>query len=211
MLCYPDLAVIFRPGLISHPNHELLPREHQLSQEVLEFLIEHQDWFMLDIPPPPTSSTSRHDSINASPLSSPLSPTEDEDLMVVPSSDDDQPKSEATWKLVERARKVDRRRTVSERHRTPMDHPAAPAARVAQQGVLSPVSESPTVSVHEPLNGGSVTVTRSRTMPSRRPAPKEGASSEERAPQGNVLKKQKRASAQTHQRQRTMEKNDISS
>lgn len=48
-----NLAVIFRPGLISHPNHEMEPQEHQLSQKVLEFLIAQQDWFMLDIPPPP--------------------------------------------------------------------------------------------------------------------------------------------------------------
>ncbi|KAF4596219.1 hypothetical protein EYR38_007594 [Pleurotus pulmonarius] len=48
-----NLAVIFRPGIISHPTHEMLPNEHHLSQKVLEFLIEHQDWFMLDIPPPP--------------------------------------------------------------------------------------------------------------------------------------------------------------
>ncbi|EIW83845.1 Rho GTPase activation protein, partial [Coniophora puteana RWD-64-598 SS2] len=44
-----NLAVIFRPGLISHPNHELTPHEHALSQRVLEFLIEQQDWFLLDI------------------------------------------------------------------------------------------------------------------------------------------------------------------
>ncbi|KAF7316721.1 Rho GTPase activator [Mycena chlorophos] len=51
---YPtDLAVIFRPGLISHPSHEMSPSEHDLSQRVLEFLIAQQDWFMLDIPPPP--------------------------------------------------------------------------------------------------------------------------------------------------------------
>ncbi|KAJ2922555.1 hypothetical protein H1R20_g14545, partial [Candolleomyces eurysporus] len=48
-----NLAVIFRPGLISHPQHEMSPQEHALSQKVLEFLIAHQDWFMLDIPPPP--------------------------------------------------------------------------------------------------------------------------------------------------------------
>ncbi|KAI9442832.1 Rho GTPase activation protein [Lactarius psammicola] len=48
-----NLAVIFRPGLMSHPEHELSPSEHQLSQDVLEFLIAHQDWFMLDTPPPP--------------------------------------------------------------------------------------------------------------------------------------------------------------
>jgi hypothetical protein len=38
---------------MSHPDHELSPTEHQLSQDVLEFLIAHQDWFMLDTPPPP--------------------------------------------------------------------------------------------------------------------------------------------------------------
>ncbi len=41
-----DLAVIFRPGLISHPDHELLPAEHLLSQDVLEFLIALRDWFI---------------------------------------------------------------------------------------------------------------------------------------------------------------------
>ncbi|KAH9957452.1 Rho GTPase activation protein, partial [Russula dissimulans] len=45
-----NLAVIFRPGLMSHPSHELSPTEHKLSQDVLEFLIAHQDWFMLDTP-----------------------------------------------------------------------------------------------------------------------------------------------------------------
>ncbi|KAG2017651.1 rho GTPase activator, variant 2 [Coprinopsis cinerea AmutBmut pab1-1] len=48
-----NLAVIFRPGLLSHPEHEMVPQEHALSQKVLEFLIAHQDWFMLDVPPPP--------------------------------------------------------------------------------------------------------------------------------------------------------------
>lgn len=56
-----DLAVIFRPGLINHPSHEMSPKEHQLSQEVLEFLIEHQDWFMLDVPPPPPPNKPAND------------------------------------------------------------------------------------------------------------------------------------------------------
>ncbi|TFK62259.1 RhoGAP-domain-containing protein [Pluteus cervinus] len=48
-----NLAVVFRPGLISHPNHEMSPKEHTLSQRVLEFMIAHQDWFMDVVPPPP--------------------------------------------------------------------------------------------------------------------------------------------------------------
>ncbi|KAH7341930.1 Rho GTPase activation protein [Rhizoctonia solani] len=45
-----NLAVIFRPGIISLPAHEMKPTEHALSQEVLVFLIQHQDHFMLDPP-----------------------------------------------------------------------------------------------------------------------------------------------------------------
>ncbi|KAF5359605.1 hypothetical protein D9756_003102 [Leucocoprinus leucothites] len=53
-----NLAVIFRPGILSHPSHEMLPAEHALSQQVLEFLIANQDWFMLDTPAPNPSLVS---------------------------------------------------------------------------------------------------------------------------------------------------------
>ncbi len=42
-----DLALIFQPGILSHPDHHMRPSEHVLSQRVLEFLIEHQDHFLL--------------------------------------------------------------------------------------------------------------------------------------------------------------------
>ena len=42
-----NLAAIFQPGLISHPNHDMVPGEYRLSQEVLVFLITHQDHFLL--------------------------------------------------------------------------------------------------------------------------------------------------------------------
>ena len=42
-----NLAAIFQPGLISHPNHDMAPGEYKLSQEVLVFLITHQDHFLL--------------------------------------------------------------------------------------------------------------------------------------------------------------------
>ncbi|RPA89826.1 RhoGAP-domain-containing protein [Choiromyces venosus 120613-1] len=42
-----NLAAIFQPGLISHPNHDMEPGEYKLSQEVLVFLITHQDHFLL--------------------------------------------------------------------------------------------------------------------------------------------------------------------
>jgi len=90
-----DLAVIFRPGLMSHPSHELSPSEHRLSQDVLEFLIAHQDWFMLDTPPPPALPPTPSRS-----LTPPLSPGAS-----VSVSDDEGPEG---WRIIERHPRVPR-------------------------------------------------------------------------------------------------------
>ena len=42
-----NLAAIFQPGLLSHPNHDMSPSEYRLSQDVLIFLIENQDSFLI--------------------------------------------------------------------------------------------------------------------------------------------------------------------
>ena len=90
-----DLAVIFRPAVLSHPDHEMQPQEHRLSQEVLEFLIAHQDWFMLDIPPPPAKSAGG-----------------DEEVVLT----SDEEANGGGWKLVDQPVKIGRRRTTTERH-----------------------------------------------------------------------------------------------
>jgi GTPase-activating protein SAC7 len=41
-----NLAAIFQPGIISHPSHDMAPKEYRLSQDVLIFLIENQDNFL---------------------------------------------------------------------------------------------------------------------------------------------------------------------
>ncbi|CAG8242350.1 unnamed protein product [Penicillium salamii] len=41
-----NLAAIFQPGMLSHPNHDMSPDEYKLSQDVLIFLIENQDHFL---------------------------------------------------------------------------------------------------------------------------------------------------------------------
>ncbi|KZT29820.1 Rho GTPase activation protein [Neolentinus lepideus HHB14362 ss-1] len=175
-----NLAVIFRPGLINHPDHELSPKEHQLSQDVLEFLIAHQDWFILDIPPPPDSTSP----------GAPKSPHSlDDDIGVVPSSDDDQSYVGGGWRLVgkDRRLKVQRRRTTTER--TDL------AGKSPERG-LAPVSESPTLG-----EGGGASVTRSRTLPSTRSrvsgdsSPLPTSSEEDRGRHGKTLKKQRRSSA----------------
>jgi len=160
-----NLAVIFRPGLISHPNHEMSPGEHALSQQVLEFLIAHQDHFMLDIPPPPTDRLG----------SPPPAQSDIEDITVVPSSDEEQSNVGGGWKLVNRVRPpVSRRRTTID---------SSDSHGILTEGSMSPVPESPS---EKSAHG----VKRSRTLPSRR---KGNASDGDEQPR--VLRKQKRASA----------------
>ena len=42
-----NLAAIFQPGMLSHPQHDMAPLEYRLSQDVLIFLIENQDHFLI--------------------------------------------------------------------------------------------------------------------------------------------------------------------
>lgn len=42
-----NLAAIFQPGMLSHPNHAMAPEEYRLNQAVIIFLIENQDHFLI--------------------------------------------------------------------------------------------------------------------------------------------------------------------
>ena len=42
-----NLSAIFQPGLLSNPQHDLHPEAYRLSQDVLIFLIENQDFFLV--------------------------------------------------------------------------------------------------------------------------------------------------------------------
>ncbi|KAI9697831.1 MAG: hypothetical protein M1836_004507 [Candelina mexicana] len=42
-----NLAAIFQPGMLTHPKHDMVPQEYRLSQDVLIFLIENQDNFLI--------------------------------------------------------------------------------------------------------------------------------------------------------------------
>lgn len=42
-----NLSAIFQPGILSHPSHAMSPNEYRLSQDVLIFLIDKQDHFLI--------------------------------------------------------------------------------------------------------------------------------------------------------------------
>ncbi|KAF2197284.1 RhoGAP-domain-containing protein [Delitschia confertaspora ATCC 74209] len=42
-----NLAAIFQPGILSHPQHAMSPQDYRLNQDVLIFLIDNQDHFLI--------------------------------------------------------------------------------------------------------------------------------------------------------------------
>lgn len=42
-----NLSAIFQPGMLSHPDHDMVPKQYRLSQDVIMFLIENQDHFLV--------------------------------------------------------------------------------------------------------------------------------------------------------------------
>ena len=42
-----NLASIFQPGMLSHPKDDMTPQEYRLSQDVVIFLIDNQDSFLI--------------------------------------------------------------------------------------------------------------------------------------------------------------------
>ncbi|WVR07539.1 hypothetical protein IAU60_004581 [Kwoniella sp. DSM 27419] len=82
----PNLALIFQPGMINHPLHAMHPKEHVLSQQVVEFLINHQDNFVLGM-----ELTHRRKEKASSPPPPPPRVKADPDMMLPSDSDDDVP------------------------------------------------------------------------------------------------------------------------
>ncbi|CAE6485388.1 unnamed protein product [Rhizoctonia solani] len=164
-----NLAVIFRPGIISLPAHEMKPTEHALSQQVLVFLIQHQDHFMLDPP-------ARGDSIMLSAGMSPgierntyigshpgqFSPGVERPGYIVPSDSDEDPPP-GGYKLVERRRDPT---TGSLARRRSFHDPGTNLGPLTTEPE-SIGSESP---VTTESGGGGGKVKRSRTVPSQRGA-----------------------------------------
>ncbi|KZT52324.1 Rho GTPase activation protein [Calocera cornea HHB12733] len=189
-----NLALIFRPGLISHPSHELSPEEHQLSLQVLEFLIAQQDYFMMDLSPPPIPPTPSVEAPQPQfpvpaqpPIPAPVNTSaaaamssaqtgdapspgeESSDVYMVPSSSDSDPPS-GGWKLISKGKKeklVQRRRTTESR---PSKRTATQSDAPRRGGALSPVVSEEGELRPSPVGStaSSTGVKRSRTLPSRK-------------------------------------------
>src|SRR5690606_14433454 len=65
-----NLSAIFQPGLINHPSHDMSPEQYATSQEVLVFLINHQDNFLLGMQGKDDGRVGKDAQLPVSPISS---------------------------------------------------------------------------------------------------------------------------------------------
>lgn len=71
----PNLAAIFQPGILSHPQHDMAPPEYRLSQDVLIFLIENQDSFLIGMQGTAADAETVRDVQSGTPTRAPATPT----------------------------------------------------------------------------------------------------------------------------------------
>jgi hypothetical protein len=71
----PNLAAIFQPGILNHPQHDMAPQEYRLSQDVLIFLIENQDNFLIGMQGTAADADTVREVQTGAPAKPPTTPT----------------------------------------------------------------------------------------------------------------------------------------
>ncbi|KAK5135872.1 hypothetical protein LTR08_004521 [Meristemomyces frigidus] len=69
-----NLAAIFQPGILSHPEHDMAPQEYRLSQDVLIFLIDNQDNFLVGMQGTAADEDTVRDVQSGTPVKQPATP-----------------------------------------------------------------------------------------------------------------------------------------
>lgn len=146
-----NLAAIFQPGILNHPQHDMAPEEYRLSQDVLIFLIENQDSFLIGMQGTEADPDTVRDVQSGTPAkqpSTPTTPNRARSVMVGRASSNASVGADSVRKFGNIRRNV----SVSSKHSKRSEGGPTP---VMTPGIGSPTT--PTSGVH-----------RSSTVPSRR-------------------------------------------
>lgn len=153
-----NLAVMFQPGMFSHPSHVQSPIEHKLAVQVLEMLINHQDQFVLGMQPQPSSTLPQEE------LTAVSKPVEGEDLLEPSDSDEDQGElvvHEGGGANLYRIQSPSKSKTSNVKR-------FSAGLRTVKSDASSDEDETPGAMSSEKALTGSTGLRRSRTAPSRK-------------------------------------------
>jgi len=144
----PNLAAIFQPGLLSHPQHDMAPQEYRLSQDVLIFLIENQDSFLVGMPGTAADEKTVKEVQSGAPTPVPSSPSTPNKAKPLGRSNSN---ASAGADSIQKWGSIRRNASVSSKR--------------SRGSVGGPGSQSPSLITPVPTNSG---VYRSNTLPSKR-------------------------------------------
>lgn len=106
-----NLAAIFQPGMLSHPQHAMAPEEYRLNQCVIIFLIENQDHFLIGMQGTGTDEKTKQEIEKGPPtLVTPATPSRSTGVVRSASN------ASAGAESVSRDGKIRRNRSTSSRH-----------------------------------------------------------------------------------------------
>ncbi|PWN40198.1 Rho GTPase activation protein [Ceraceosorus guamensis] len=200
-----NLAVIFQPGMFSHPSHLQSPDEHKVAVQVLEFLIEHQDHFVLSIGPPPPANVAPAE------LTSVSQPATEETTDLPSDSDEDLGELE-----VHEGGGAAMARAASQATPSPARRKGL-FAGIRGAGRLSPNMRKDQVEEEDiggqsnapvALGGGTpsgATVKRSKTTPSRRPSRKDPSKEKDASGETSAAASKETRSPRSHMRRKSSE------
>ncbi|KAI6778815.1 Rho-GTPase-activating protein-like protein [Emericellopsis cladophorae] len=141
-----NLAAIFQPGMLSHPDHAMAPEEYRLNQCVIIFLIENQDHFLIGMHGTAADETTRRQ-IESGPGVPPVTPTAASAGVTRSASN-----ASAGAASVRREGQIRRNRSVNSRHSRKEDStgPNSPALSMTPTGGLGrsntvPSKKSPAI------------------------------------------------------------------
>ena len=143
-----NLAAIFQPGLLSHPSHDMSPSEYRLSQDVLIFLIENQDSFLIGMSGTAADEKTVKEVQSGPPPRQPISPNAKNSIIGRSTSN-----ASAGADSLRKFGGIRRNVSVSSKNSK------------SSQNIPSPISPQPG-SPHASINSGGVH--RSNTVPSKR-------------------------------------------
>lgn len=142
-----NLAAIFQPGMLSHPNHAMAPEEYRLNQCVIIFLIENQDHFLIGMQGTEADEKTKQEVQQGMPGPEPQTPNAKRSSGVARSSSN----ASAGAESVARDGKLRRNRSVSSRH--------------SRQSNGGPTPDSPAAALTVTPTSG---LARSNTVPSKK-------------------------------------------
>ncbi|KAM0572221.1 hypothetical protein ACHAP9_002846 [Verticillium nonalfalfae] len=175
-----NLAAIFQPGMLSHPDHAMAPEEYRLNQCVIIFLIENQDHFLIGMQGTATDEKTKQEIEKGTPpISGPTTPTPNRRSTLGRSASNASAGADSSIFQRSPSGETERRQPNKlKKKRIPGSvNPSAASSTTSLQGAHS-AAPSPSVEASNPMDNAPFTIPENSPPPAPAPVAAEAQASE---------------------------------